>query len=502
MIIKINTDPITKQKVDCIVIGLHEGTKIPKGNSAKVNDANNQLLTKALTQKQISGKGDEIYSSPNLGTLKAHNVMIIGMGKKDKQTRESLTKIGTTIVAEAKKNKYIKIAIALFDEKETSDIGAKYQYVVEGLLYGNYENTQFSPEKKKNAMKKTIESISIIPEKKSVIPKIKEGIRIGTIIGENVNDARKHIDGPSNVVTPSYLVQTARKYANKYSGLKCSILKENDINKLKMGGIKSVAQGSSEKPFVIVMKWLKGGKNKKTIGLVGKGITFDSGGISLKPSKGMWEMKSDMSGAALVLETMRSIAALKLKENVIAVIPTCENLPSGKASRPGDVITHADGQTSEIISTDAEGRMILAEGLLYAQKLGAKKIIDIATLTGACIVALGDIYTGLLGTNSKWTNQLCKTAKEQGEKCWELPLDDDFKEYLKSDIADMKNASESKKAGTISGGMFLKRFIKEDTDWIHCDIAGTAYRDRSYSYQSKGATGVLIKSLIEFLQEK
>lgn len=267
-----------------------------------------------------------------------------------------------------------------------------------------------------------------------------------------------------------------------------------------MEAIYAIAKGSKEPAKVVVLQTKdQRPKTKDVIALIGKGITFDSGGISLKPSKKLWEMKTDMAGAAAVLEAMKAISLLGIKKNVIAVIPLTENMPDGGALKPGDVVGSLSGKTVEIISTDAEGRMILADAITYAKKLGAAQIVDVATLTGGCVVALGDVASGIMGNDEKLVSRLINSSEKTGEKMWKLPLYKEYKEYLKSEIADIKNSADNGKASPSTGGIFLQLFV-EDTPWAHIDIAGTAFLDKGRGYLSEGATGVPVRTLVEFLR--
>jgi leucyl aminopeptidase len=280
--------------------------------------------------------------------------------------------------------------------------------------------------------------------------------------------------------------------------LEYQVMGREEIKKKGMDALYNVSKGSDEEPKMIVMKYNGGGS--VTYGLIGKGITFDSGGISLKPSSKLAEMKTDMAGAAAVIEVMRVLSKLKLKVNVIAVIPATENMPGGHAYKPGDIISSLSGKTIEIISTDAEGRLILADAITYAKELGAQKLIDIATLTGGVRVALGDAASGIMGNDQKLVDKLIQSSKATGEKLWQLPLYEEYKNYLKSDNADLLNCTESGgKASTSVGGIFLQRFAG-DTPWAHIDIGGTAYLEKGIGYLASGATGYGVRLLAHFLQ--
>src|SRR5262249_234133 len=317
------------------------------------------------------------------------------------------------------------------------------------------------------------------------------GVERGRIIGEAVNLARELSNEPSSTLTPSELAERAKETASKF-GLDIDTLDEARMKDLGMGALLGVAHGSDEPAKLVVLRYTGNEADQDVIAIVGKGITFDSGGISIKPAEGMEKMKYDMSGAAATLAAMRAIAQLKPKVNVIGLMPTTENMPSARANKPGDVLRAMSGKTIEVINTDAEGRLILADAISYARKLGATRIIDLATLTGAVSIALGTVNVAILGNNQAFTNQVRAAAKEVGERFWELPMDDEY-----SDIADIKN-SGGRNAGTITAAYFLREFA-EDTPWVHLDIAGTAWENDRKPYAAKGPTGVAIRTLINYV---
>jgi leucyl aminopeptidase len=286
-------------------------------------------------------------------------------------------------------------------------------------------------------------------------------------------------------------------------GLKCEILDEAQMESLGMGSLLSVSLGSEQPAKLIVLKYepaASTASGNEMLGLVGKGITFDTGGISLKPAEGMDAMKYDMSGGATVIGTMRAIALLKPSVPVLGVVAAVENMPDGKATRPGDVVTAMNGKTVEILNTDAEGRLILADAVAYAEKEGATTIIDMATLTGAVVIALGDVYTGLLGTSQELMDDIVACSKEVGEKFWQLPIGKEYSAQIKSDIADVKNIGKGRKAGTIAGAVFIQEFVK-DAKWAHLDIAGTAWNDEPKAHYSKGPSGVAIRTLLRLIEK-
>jgi leucyl aminopeptidase len=321
---------------------------------------------------------------------------------------------------------------------------------------------------------------------------VAEGLERGEAIAEGTNLARECANRPGNHCTPTYLAEQARKLGKDHD-LKVEVLDRKDCEKLGMGSFLSVAQGSDEPPRFIVARWQGAGKSDAPVVLVGKGITFDTGGISIKPAAGMDEMKFDMGGAASVLGTLHAVARLKAKVNLIGIIPTCENMPSGRAIKPGDVVTSMSGQTIEILNTDAEGRLILCDALTYAERFKPAVVVDIATLTGACVVALGHHRTGLFSADDALAGELLAAGEQGLDPAWRLPLDEEYGEELKSNFADMANVG-SRDGGAILAAMFLKRFAAK-LRWAHLDIAGTAWN----SGKAKGATGRPVPLLTHFV---
>jgi leucyl aminopeptidase len=370
------------------------------------------------------------------------------------------------------------------------------QAVIVGAIMGLFEPDKYRTKDKEVRELKRIAVVIEGGDKKA----LQQGAERGRIIGEAANFTRDLANEPGGYLTPTILAERAQKVAKQF-GLTIDVLDQRRMEKLGMGSLLGVSRGSDEPPKLIVMKYEPRKANKRARGLlalVGKGITFDSGGISLKPGENMELMKYDMTGAATVIGAMQAIAQLKPSVPVLGVAPCSENLPSGKATKPGDVLRAMTGKTIEVINTDAEGRLVLADAIAYAKKLGATQIIDMATLTGAVSIALGDINTAILGTDQTLIDEVIDAGKEVGEKFWQLPLDDEYTNQIKSDIADIKNVG-GKKAGTITAAAFLKEFA-DDTSWAHLDIAGTAWGDTAQPYRSKGPTGVAVRTLIEFIE--
>lgn len=359
--------------------------------------------------------------------------------------------------------------------------------IAEGVILGSYVFDEYKSKKEENILS----SYVIVSANQAAL---RSAVKEAQVIGESVNFARDLVNRPGNVVYPAVLAEEAKKIAQK-TGLTCKVLEQKDMEKLGMGALLSVTIGSVQPPKLILLEYKGNAKSKQKTAFVGKGITFDSGGISLKPAEGMGEMKDDMGGAAAVLAAIQAIALLKLPVNIIAVIPSAENMPSGVASRPGDIIKAASGKTIEIISTDAEGRLILADAVWYAgEKLGAENIVDIATLTGAASVALGEFVAGVVANDQKLCDKVISASTESGERCWQMPAFEEYKEYNKSDVADIKN-SGGRFGGMITGGLFIGEFTEKA--WVHIDIGNTVSSKKDSGYNVKGATGFGVRLLVE-----
>jgi leucyl aminopeptidase len=327
-------------------------------------------------------------------------------------------------------------------------------------------------------------------------------LRRGKIIGDSMNFTRDMANEPPNILHPTEMANRAQKMA-KEVGLKCEILDEKQMEKLGMGSLMSVSIGSAQPAKMIVLRYepkKTTGKKGELLALVGKGITFDTGGISIKPSEGMDAMKYDMSGGATVIGTMRAIGLLQPTIPVLGIVAAVENMPDGNATRPSDVVTAMNGKTVEILNTDAEGRLVLADAVAYAEKQGATRIVDMATLTGAVIIALGDLNTAVLGNDQDLVDEIIACGKEVGENFWQLPIGAEYSKAIKSDIADIKNIGGGRKAGTIIGAVFIQEFVK-DAKWAHLDIAGTAWADNEKPHHSKGPTAIAVRTLLKLVEK-
>jgi len=491
--VKVVSGDIAKIKVGAAIVNLFEGVQHPGGATGAVDQALGGAITRLIAEGEIKGKLNEITLIHTLGKMEAERVVVLGLGKQEKFTLDSIR----TAMAESCKflrKLGVKQAATIVHGAGIGgmEAGKAAQALTEGCILGLYT---FRKHITKEPEYREIEELLIVEHDGSKHAALEQGVRRGRILAEATNCARDMINEPANYMTPSDMAEVARGVCEKY-GLECSILEREEMKNLGMGALLGVAQGSRQPPKFIIISYRGDDSSKTTLGLVGKGLTFDSGGISIKPSESMDEMKGDMAGGAAVIAAMRAIAEFKAKINVTGLIPATENLPGGAALKPGDVLKAMNGKTIEVVNTDAEGRLILADALCYARKLGLSPLVDVATLTGACHVALGDICSGAFGNNQETIARVIKAGEESGEKIWQLPMFDEYKEQNKSDVADIKN-SGGRWGGAITAAQFLAEF-SQDTPWTHLDIAGTSYSSKERAYILKGATGVAVRTLVNF----
>lgn len=495
MQIQLDSQPYSSVAADALVACVLDDDSRFEGSLGEIDRVMKGRLTNLVESGELSGKSLELVLVHFPEGLAAQRVLLVGAGKKGKFTAADLRKVSGAALRFLKSRGAKKIAF-LAPEGERGTAGA--QAVAEGALWADYESDKYRTEKKPV---RAIDSLSLVGFDTSLGEALTTAVDEGRVIGESANFARDLINEPSNRLTPRMLASRAEAMA-KDVGLGVEILDERKIAELKMGALIGVAQGSNEPPRVIVVRYKP--ENPKmgapTLGLVGKAVTFDTGGISLKSADGMEEMKYDMGGGATMLGVMRALAFLKPSAPVIAVIPATENMPGGRAQKPGDVQVAMSGKTIEVINTDAEGRLILADAVFYARKLGATHLIDAATLTGAVRVALGNVHVGAFGTPREYLDDFLASAKAQGEKMWPLPIDDDYEQFIKSDIADIRNTGSGKGAGATIGAWFIKEFV-DDTPWIHLDIAATCWVHDAKPWIAKGPSGVAIRSIIDFARK-
>ncbi len=491
MQVRIATDAPASVRAGALVVPVFTGSGldgVAKSIDAELGGAAGEVLSSG----EIKGKLSE------LALVHAHDkpykrVLLIGLGDADKFEPWMLGRYAGTAVRYLGRRNVRDVAFALPAQAKGNE-AACASFLVEGAVAGSFDTSiyQKDPDKRSGA-----DNVTILAEglDKNAL---QTGVQRGEILGDAVNFARRLAITPANDMTPSILADEASKAA-KETGLDIEVLDEAKCRELGMGSFLSVAQGSVQPPKFIVMTHKGDPGSKDLLALVGKGITFDSGGISIKPAERMEEMKYDMSGGAGVIATMRAVGKLRPKLNVVGIVPATENMPGGKATKPGDVFTAMNGKTIEVINTDAEGRLILADALCYANKLGASKIVDVATLTGACVIALGHAASAAVSNNDEFAQQFLIAAKPTGERYWQMPLYDDYSSAMKSDIADLKNTG-GRPAGTLTAAAFLKAFVNE-TPWIHLDIAGTAYLDGESAWQAKGPTGTPVRAFVSLIEQ-
>jgi leucyl aminopeptidase len=492
MEIKVISGDITKIAADAVIVNLFEGVQRPGGATGAVDQALDSAISQLIARGEIKGKLNELTVIHTLGRMEAARVVVVGLGKQSDFTLDRIR----GIMAEACKSLRKLGAEQVATIVHGAGIGGidpekAAQAIVEGSILGLYT---FDKHKTKEPEHRELKELLIVERDESKIHNLEQGVYKGNILAQATSLARDLINQPANYMTPSNMVQVAREVAQAW-GLELEVLERADMEQLGMGALLGVAQGSSQPPKFIILSYRGADSSRSPLGLVGKGVTFDSGGISIKPGEGMADMKGDMAGGAAVIAAMRAIAELKPKLNVTALIPATENLPSGTALKPGDVLKAMNGKTIEVVNTDAEGRLILVDALCYARKLGLSPLIDVATLTGACHVALGDICTGAFTNNQEFTDKVIQAGQDSGERIWQLPMYAEYKEQNKSDVADIKN-SGGRYGGAITAAQFLAEFA-EDTPWVHLDIAGTSQADKERTYLVKGATGVMVRTLVD-----
>jgi len=490
---KLSSAAPAQLETEClVVIALDRGTKDkPEVTLETTDDAVRKASEEVIASGELTGKSCEVTLLHHPAGLKAKRLLVLGGGKVQTFSGFELRRLAGTAVRALKSRGLRSFAFALPQNGLSADQAIKA--VVEGAFVGNFDADTYRSDRKDQK----IDELTLITNGDA--GKLQSALDEARAIGESQNFTRTLVNEPSNRMTPTILAERAKQMAQEV-GLKCEVYGADKIKELKMGAFWSVAQGSDEPPALIVLRYEPAGAPEKPVlGLVGKGVTFDTGGISIKPADGMEKMKYDMAGGAAMLGAMRAIALLKPKVKVIAIVCATENMPSGKAQKPGDIQIAMSGKSIEIINTDAEGRLVLADGLYYARQLGCTHLVDAATLTGAVVVALGYVNAGIFANDDKLYDRFHQAETKAGEKFWRLPLDDEYKEVIKSSIADIMNTG-GRWGGAINAAMFLKEFA-EDTPWLHLDIAGTAWTEDAKPWIAKGPSGIAVRSLVEFVKD-
>ncbi|MGE5324881.1 MAG: leucyl aminopeptidase [Actinomycetota bacterium] len=494
MDIRLIVSSLAEIEAECLAVFVRDdGDKqkpLPRlaGKDAAVEKAMAELISTG----EITGKALETVLLHHPQGLKAKRLLAVGVGKGAGFTHVELRKAAGTALRFLKPKMIKSCAIALPELASGAEDAARS--IVEGAFVADFDPDTYRSDRKDFSMK----DVTVVAAPGSDQSKLQAAMEQARIIGESQNFTRELVNEPSNRLTPTMFAERARKMCEAV-GLKCEIMGPDKIKAMKMGAFWSVAQGSDEEPRLILMRYEpQGAPEKPVLGLIGKGITFDTGGISIKPADGMEKMKYDMAGGAAMIGAMRAIARLKPKIKVISIVCASENMPSGKAQKPGDVQIAMSGKSIEIINTDAEGRLVLADGLHYARTLGCTHLIDAATLTGACVVALGYANAGVFSNNDDAYQHFTRALERSGEKFWRLPVDGDYTEMIRSNIADIMNTG-GRWGGASTAAAFLKEFV-EDTPWLHLDIAGTAWMEENKSWIAKGPSGIAVRSIVEWVR--
>ncbi|MGH9901170.1 MAG: leucyl aminopeptidase [Pyrinomonadaceae bacterium] len=499
MEIQTGTGRLGEADVQALAVAVFKDEKADEGVLRELDEATGGVIKSVIEAEELKGKEGEtvyVHVAGAESKVKAKRLLLVGAGERDAYKLGQVAQMAGAAVRYLRARSVKTVGLV---PRAGADVDAERAAAaaVEGAIMGLFELDKYRTIEKEE---RTIERLVVLAEGADASA-VERGAARGRVIGESVNFTREMANEPGAYMTPTIMAERAQQIANEF-GLEIDVLDRERIEAEGMGSFLSVARGSEEPPKLMVLKYTPeggaGGKDGELLALVGKGITFDTGGISLKPGENMELMKYDMTGGATVLGVMRAVAQLKPPIPVLGVVPSTENMPSGKATKPGDVVRAMSGKTIEVINTDAEGRLILADGIAYAKKLGATRVIDMATLTGAVSIALGDVNTGILGTDQELIDEFIEAGREVGEKFWQLPLDKEYSKQIKSEIADIKNVG-GRKAGTITAAAFLKEFA-DGVSWAHLDIAGTAWGDEVKPFRSKGPTGVAVRTLLNFIE--
>ena len=497
MQVEASRGPIEELDVQALAVAVFKNEKPDDGFLKKVDDLSGGLVRSALDAEEFTGKEGETAYFHLVGndSLKARRLLLVGVGDAGDYKNGQVSQMAGTAVRTLRSKKAKTIAVA---PRASGDAFEATATAVQGAYISLFDPDKYrTVDKEERTIERLVMSIEGADE-----DALQRGVNVGRIVGESVNFTRDMANEPGAYMTPTDMAERAREIANEF-GLNIDVLDEARMEQEGMGSLLSVTRGSDQPAKLIILKYTPPtppSDTKELLAFVGKGVTFDSGGISLKPGENMELMKYDMTGGATVMGAMRAIAQLKPPIPILGVAPCTENLPSGKATKPGDVVKAMTGKTIEIINTDAEGRLILADAIAYAKKLGATKVIDMATLTGAVSIALGDVNAAVLGTDQDLIDEIISAGREVGEKFWQLPLDKEYTKQIKSDIADIRNVG-GRKAGTITAAAFLKEFA-DGIAWAHLDIAGTAWGDEAKPYRSKGPTGIAVRTLLRIVERE
>lgn len=493
MEIKILREDVTKIQTPALIVNLFEGVKTPGGATGDIDKALDGTISRLINDDEIKGTSGELTLIHTFGKIGPNRVLVAGLGTQEGATADKVREVMGNALRFLR-NKGITSACTTAQGSGIGKLDPRTagQAIAEGTFLGLYRFKHYLATSDKNSQE--LNDLTIVESNPDKIPALQEGVRIGRIMAEGTMLARDMANEPANIMTPTRMSEIARQVADA-DGLEASVLERKDMDDLKMGALVGVAKGSHQPPKLIILKYNGDPDNaSNNLGLIGKGITFDTGGISLKPAGGMEDMKGDMSGGASVIGALQILAKLHPKVNVTGVVPATENMPGGEAQRPGDIVRAMNGKTIEVINTDAEGRLVLSDAMVYAKQQGVSRMVDIATLTGAMIVSLGKICTGVMGNDQDFIDHVIDAGKSAGERVWQFPMFDEYRDSLKSNVADMMNVG-GRDAGSITAAKFLSEFT-EGLPWAHLDIAGTARTDSDKGYLVKGSTGVPVRTLV------
>jgi len=510
--IRVVAGDVTAFAGDGLVLNLFEGVGAPAkavqggrvrgakplgGATAAVDAALGGAIADLIRAGEATGKWGEQTLLHALGRLSAKRVLVMGLGKPEELTLDRVRVVAAEAARALRKVGARRIATIVHGAGVGGLNPAQAtQALVEGTLLGLYRFTRYKANNDHNAPR-TIERLTIVERDRKRLHAMTEAVRRGRILAEAATTARDLVNEPGNTLTPTELARRAQAMA-RAARVRCEVLGPRELRRLGAGALLGVARGSQEPPRLIVLTY-RGRRSGPHLGMVGKGVTFDSGGISIKPAENMEAMKGDMAGAAATIAATCAIARLVLPVRVTAVVPATENLPSGSALKPGDVLRALSGTTIEVINTDAEGRLILADALAFARKRQVTHLVDAATLTGACVVALGTVNSGAFTNDQAWLETVLAAGRASGERIWPMPMDVEYDELIKSDIAEIKNTG-GRKGGAVTAAKFLQHFVGE-TPWVHLDIAGTSESDKEKGYHAKGATGVMARTFVLLAME-
>ncbi len=485
--------PLSDVATDWLIIPFAKSGDVDTG-VAELDDKLNGQFTRLREAGDLTGKSAELLAIHDTPTIEPKRLLFAGIGKPEDLNRSLLSKALNTAVRKVSEKSGVSAAIAIpanLPDSMSSETFAEVAATT--LIVGAQGQDLYRAE----AGRFPLKTAAVVTTSAQNEPAVKKGTERGVILGESINLTRELVNRPAGDIFPASFAERVESVASEI-GCECEVFDENRLQQEKMGSLLAVAQGSDQPPRIAILRYSGGGPDAPTLALCGKGVTFDSGGLSLKPSEGMKTMKCDMAGAATVLGAVSAIVRLKLPVNIIGLMGLVENMVSGRSYKLGDVLTARNGVTIEVLNTDAEGRLVLADVLSYAVDQGAKHLVDLATLTGACVVALGEDITGAFTNDQAWCDKLLAAANEAGEEVWQMPMSKHFAELLKSDVADIKNVGP-RWGGAITAAKFLERFVA-DTPWVHLDIAGPSFASSNASHREGGATGCMVRTLVELAE--